>query len=428
MGFEDDYAAFCQGKLADPYPLLGRLQAEDPVHWSPELGAWVITRYEDVMAAVLEPRLANDRVSVNMASLESPLHDRYAPLREHVSNWLGFTDPPRHTRMRQLVATTVNARLSSALRGRVVEIADDLLDGASRNPEVDLVHDFALPLPSLVICEILGVPPNCIGPFRGCCEDLVDFVGNVGPSVALSAERALASQQELEGLFVYLLQQKRSNPAGDLLTTLAAALDDGTLSRPECIGLCVFTYVAGFETTVSLIGNGIFLLLQHPEQARLIRADPANLASGVEEILRYESPIQLNTRLAIDDVKIGAGRVKAGDAVVLHIGAANRDPRRFEEPESFEVTRHGARNLSFGWAAHSCLGAPLARTEASIALDRLMGRFAPFPASVEMVDDVLCWREGMTIRALESLKVKTRGPSFAPAGHDPRLTGSQLPD
>ena len=164
MGFEDDYAAFCQGKLADPYPLLRRLQAEDPVHWSPELGAWVITRYEDVMAAVLEPRLANDRVSVNMASLESPLHDRYAPLREHVSNWLGFTDPPRHTRMRQLVATTVNARLASALRGRVVEIADDLLDGASRNREVDLVHDFALPLPSLVICEILGVPPSCIGP------------------------------------------------------------------------------------------------------------------------------------------------------------------------------------------------------------------------------------------------------------------------
>ncbi len=161
---------------------------------------------------------------------------------------------------------------------------------------------------------------------------------------------------------------------------------------------------------MSLIGNGILLLLLHPEQASLVRADPANLASGVEEILRYESPIQLNTRLAIEDVKIGDRRVRPGDAVVLHLGAANRDPRRFEEPESFDVTRRGARNLSFGWAAHSCLGAALARTEASIALDRLMGRFAPFPASVEMVDDVLRWREGMTIRGLESLKVTRTWP------------------
>jgi pimeloyl-[acyl-carrier protein] synthase len=410
-GLERDYEAFCHGKLADPYPLLRRLQAQDPVHWSPELGAWVITRYADVMAGVLDPRLANDRVSVNMANLDGALYERCASLREHVSNWLGFTDPPRHTRMRQLVSTTVNARLASALRGRIAEIADGLLDQASRRGEVDMINDFAFPLPSLVICEILGVPPACIGPFRACCEDLVDFVGNVGPSVAVSAERALASQRDLEALFADLLQEKRSHPAGDLLTTLAAALDDGSLSRPESIGLCVFVYVAGFETTVSLIGNGILLFLLHPEQADFLRSDRANLASGVEEVLRYESPIQLNTRLAVADVMIGGRAIKSGDAVVLHLGAANRDPSRFDEPDRFDVTRRGARNLSFGWAAHSCLGAPLARAEASIAFDRLIGRFAGFPATVQVVNDVLRWREGMTIRALESLKVRTLGPT-----------------
>jgi cytochrome P450 len=300
----------------------------------------------------------------------------------------------------------VNARLASALRARIAELVDELLDQACHQREVDMISDFAFPLPSRVICEILGVPSACIGPFRACCDDLIDFVGNVGPSIAPWAERALASQRELEVLFVDLLQQKRDEPAEDLLTKLAAALDEGSLTRPECIGLCVFMYVAGFETTVSLIGNGILLLLLHPEQADLLRADPTNLASGVEEVLRYESPIQLNTRLAIADVTFGGRTVKSGDAVVLHLGAANRDPGRFDEPDRFDVTRHGGRHLSFGWAAHSCLGAPLARAEASIAWDKVMGRFEGFPASVRMVEDVLQWREGMTIRALESLKVR----------------------
>ncbi len=177
---------------------------------------------------------------------ESPLRDRYAPLREHVSNWLGFTDPPRHTRMRQLVATTVK----SGLRRHLEDVSWRSPMTSSTEPpakrEVDLVHDSALPLPSLVICEILGVLPSCITPSGPAAKTWVDFVGNVGPFVALCAERALASQHELEGLFVDLLQQKRSNPAGDLLDDVGSSLlDDGTLSRPECIGLCVFTYVAG---------------------------------------------------------------------------------------------------------------------------------------------------------------------------------------
>lgn len=397
------YEAFCSGTLADPYLLLDQLRSVDPVHWSDQLGGWILTRYDDVLAAHLDRRLASARVEINMRAIPAAERDCYSSLEEHVSNWLGFTDPPKHRRMRRLVSKVIAPTLADGLRPRIDDIVDGLLDLIAAVDQADLLSDLAFPLPSTVICEILGIPADSAADFQDHTSKMVRFIGNVGPTLAALAPGAREGHRALDSFFDACLKARRGTPSDDLLTDLANVEEGGEeLARNELLGLCSFLYVAGHETTVALIANGIRLLMLHADQAELFRSGWRARANAIEEIMRYESPIQMNTRLAVEDLEMRGKHISAGDTVILHLGAANRDPVRFPEPERFDIRRQDNRHLGFGWATHFCLGAPLARLEAQVALTRLFERFHVTP--LEPAEG--SWKESMTLRCPGSLPVR----------------------
>jgi hypothetical protein len=408
-----EYERFCGGRLSDPYPLLGWLREHDPAHFSPTLDAWIITRHDDVLEGLLDRRLANDRVAGNMAALPPELRASCAPLGEHVGNWLGFTDPPKHTRMRALLRTTFTPALARALARRILEIADELIDRIQDAAEPELIGSFAYPIPARIICELLGVPLRQHEAFHDWSADMAAFTGNVGPTLVDIAPRAMRSYVQLEAFVGELVDDQSrcpvagpgSQPAGrvdGVITGLAAAEAAGDLARTELIGLSVFTLVAGHETTASLLGTGLRTLLQEPELRAQLRADPELVPAAVEEMLRLEAPIQFSPRLASQDVIVRGRTIPRGALVMLHMGAANRDPAVFPDPDTVRLDRAGARHLSFAWGPHFCLGAPLARAEAAIALPRLLQRLPDLDLSAgEPV-----WRESMAMRGLAELRTR----------------------
>ncbi len=399
----EDYRLYCEARLPDPYPLFRRLQSEDPVHWCAPLNGWLITRHDDVMAGFRDSRLSSDRISLNMNAMPEPLRTQMCPLGDHVSNWLGFTDPPKHTRMRGLIMKVFTPRLAEQMAPRIEEIVTGLLDRLAPRGEMDFMADVAFPLPASVICEILGILMDFQDRFRRWAEDMLLFAGAVGPSIAKVAAPAHASYVELTAYFRELTRERRRAPRADLLSALAAVEDEeGGLSEAELMGLSVFLFIAGHETTVSLMGNGLLALLNHPAELARLRRDPTLMASAVEEFLRYESPIQLATRLPVEDIELRGKTIRRGQTVVLMLGAANRDPERFSAPDRLDVGRTENKHTAFGWGAHFCLGAPLARIETQIALKLFLER-AP---QMQVIGGAPSWREDNNIRSLRALRVK----------------------
>ena len=398
----EEYDLFCNGRLADPYPFFHRMRSEDPIHWSKRLNSWVLTRYDDVRAASRDRRFASDRVSVNMSALSGPDRTRFEPLGEHVSNWLGFTDPPKHTRMRNLISGVFTSDLAENMRGRTQEIVDELINDAEERGRMDLVSDLAYPLPATLICEILGVPAGAQQQFKTWADDIAAFIGATGPYAARVADRAEESRKQLTGLFRGLTLQRRLEPRQDLISALAAMEgEEEGLTEQELLGLCVFLFVAGFETTVSLISNGMVSLLQNRRELERLRSDPSLMETAVEEFLRYESPIQIDTRLIAEDLELRGRSLRKGQAVMMVRAAANRDPAQFPDPDRLDVGRQDNRHLAFGWGIHFCLGAPLARVEAQIAIKTLLDRLPRIHLETDDVD----WWKNMALRSPRSLPV-----------------------
>jgi cytochrome P450 len=398
----DDYHRFCEGRLDDPYPLLAWLRSNDPVHWSPIVNAWILTRYDDVQAGLLDKRFANDRISASMAALPPDLQHACAPLGEHVSNWLGYTDPPKHTRLRGLLRTTFTPSMAEGLESRIRKIVDELLDALAQDERPDLIPSFAFQLPARVICEILGIPSNQTAAFQRWSDDMAAFTGNLGPTLRDIAPRAMGSYIELEEFIGAMVADRARCPTDDLMNHYAEAESAGQLARPELVGLSVFTLVAGHETTASLLANALHILLHDDALRAELHANVELMPNAVEEFLRIEAPIQFSPRLVAEDVQIREKSIKEGDVVMLHLGAANRDPERFPDPDRIDLTRENTRHLSFAWGPHFCLGAPLARVEASVAIPRLFERFP----NVEATADPSPWRKNMTMRGVEHLYVE----------------------
>ena len=398
-----EYELYCDARLANPYPLFHRLREEDPVHWSERLSSWVITRYDDVYTGLRDERLGNDRASVNMSALPEPQRTDLGPLGEHVSNWLGFTDPPKHTRMRSFVSKVVNPKLAIDMKDRIQAIVNELLDRVQPKGHMDAINDFAFALPATVICEVLGIDSDRQQEFKSWLDDITAFVGGVGPFLKKVAEQAYKSQQQLTVFLRELTLKRRGEPRNDMISMLAAVegQSDG-LTEQELMGLCTFLFAAGEETTVSLIGNGIFLLLQHPEDMARLKNQPELMKSAIEEFLRYESPIPISPRLALADVEVRNRCIRKGDAVILMNGSANRDPAQFPDPDRLEIGRTNNKHLAFGWGDHFCLGGPLARMEGQIAIKSILERF---PNLRLQEGQKLHWRQNMSIRCLESLPV-----------------------
>jgi len=361
---------------------------------------WLLTRYADVEAAFAHPRLVKDpRNALSPAEL-ARVPARPEATRYTRTNML-VRDPPDHTRLRRLVSKAFTPRTVEQLRPRVGAIADELLGAVAGRGEMDLIDEYAFPLPITVISEMLGVPAADRDRFR----DWSDAILAAIPPQPVTP----AASEALEGLRGYMearFEERRRAPADDLITGLVQAEEAGDkLSREELQGMVYAILLAGYETTAHLIGSGALALLRHPDQLAKLRADPALMPSAVEELLRFCSPAATSTlRYAAEDVVVGGVVIPKGDMVLVVITAANRDPARFPSPDSLDITRADNQHLAFGHGIHYCLGAPLARVEGEIAFETLLRRMPDLRLGVS--PEALAWRPSFVLRGLASLPVR----------------------
>jgi pimeloyl-[acyl-carrier protein] synthase len=382
------------GLAADPYPLYHRLRAEDPVHWSPAIGMWVLTRYADAVAVLRDDRrFAKGGRRVVERKLAS------GPLLEVQSRWMLFLDPPDHERLRGLVTKAFTPRRVEEMRPHIQSIVDGLLD-AVENGEMDVMSELACPLPVWVISEMLGVPDEEQSELMRSAEDVARTLDPVlTPDVVDRGSRAV---QACVDVFRLLARARRSSLNGDLLSALITAEENGNrLTEDELAATCLLLFAAGHETTASLIGSGTLALLEHPDQLDLLRNQPSLVRGAVEECLRYQPSAQMTGRLALEDVEIGGKTIRKGNRVMVSLGAANRDPEVFPDPDRFDISRPNLRQIAFGGGIHFCLGAALARIEAQVALGTLVQRMP----SLRLSGEKPRWRESFSLRGLEYLRV-----------------------
>ena len=410
----------------DPYPAYARLRAEDPVHWSPSLGGWMLTRFDDVMAAQRDRRFSADRATPFADRMEATARPDIARMGRMLARWMAFSDPPRHTVLRRLTVVAFTPTAVARLRPRIETLVDELLDdmserdGANRSGVRDLIGEFAWPLPATVIAHLLGVPGRDLDRFRAWSDDIAGVVGGAqsDPDRLERGAAALAALETYLGDIV--TQRRRDGASGALIDALIAARDaDAALSEDELVANCALLLFAGHETTTSLIGNGVRLLLERPEQFAALRADPALAAGAVEEILRYEGAAHAISRVAAQDIALRGKTIAEGDRVFLMLGAANRDPLAFDDPEVFDITRRPGRHLAFGYGPHFCVGAPLARLEGEVALTRLAARFP----GMTLAEAHAAWAPYLILRRLARLPLALDGGSVRAArGVDALLT------
>ncbi|GAA0930400.1 cytochrome P450 [Pseudonocardia zijingensis] len=380
--------------FTDPHELYETLRQEAPVTpvITPEgMRAWVVSRYEDARPALTDPRLSKD---VARFHEDFPAGD---VLARHMLN----SDPPDHTRLRKLVSRAFTVRAIARMRPRIEEIAQGLADRMAakvdREGVVDLLDEFAFPLPMTVICELLGVPDGERDDFRGWSNTILSEAPQEEHDAAVVA---------MADFLTRLVAEKGAHPGEDMLSAIVKASEDGdTLSAREATSMAFLLLVAGHETTVNLIGNGALALLRHPDQLAALRADPELVPNAVEEFLRFDGPVNLATfRYTSEPVEIGGTTIPEGQIVLVSLVSANRDPGRFDDPARLDVTRDAAGHVAFGHGIHHCLGAPLARLEGEIAFRTLLGRFPSLVLAGE--PETLGWRRSTLIRGLTRLPVR----------------------
>lgn len=385
--------------LADPYPLYRRLREEAPVHWDPYLHAWVVTRYADVVEVLHRFQAARTPAPDRLAALGM---DALTPIAAVMVRQMLFLDPPEHGRVRRLAAEAFTPRRVAALREHIRHICEELVDGLVSGGRVDVMAELANPLPAIVTAEMLGVPTSDHELLKSWSEDFAEMLGNFQHNPG-RAKKVLRSVEEMVAYFRAALIADASRPTAGLINALATAEVDGDrLTEEEIVANVIVTMVGGQETTTNLIGNGLLTLLRQPDQLERLRSDSELKASAVEELLRYESPSQHTARLAPAGAVLGGSEIPEGAAVIAVMGAANRDPERFRDPDRLDLSREDNRHLAFGWASHFCFGAPLARIEAQIAFETLLARFSELSLAP---DEPIHWRPNLGLRGLTELHV-----------------------
>jgi cytochrome P450 len=384
---------------ADPYPRYAALRATAPVHRS-ALGFWALSRYDECQQLLRHPGVGKDFSGLAGTPGLSPAQQAAeARFRNDRSNML-TTDPPDHTRLRGLVTRAFTPRTVESLRPRIVALVDELLDGFGAG-EVDVMDALAFPLPVTVIGEMLGVPAADRPALRPLVRDVTAVLELAVSPDALAA--ATTADAALAAYFAGLVAERRAHPRDDLLSKLIEAEDQGDqLTEDELISTTILLFAAGFETTTHLVGNGLLALLRHPDQLARLRADRSLARAAVEELLRFDSPVQIALRTAYEDLSIGGTTIAAGGVVLAMLGAANRDPARFRDPEALDIGRDQGPPLSFGGGIHFCLGAALARLEGQIVFDRMLDRFG----TIELAGPPPRHRDSLTLRGLLDLPVR----------------------
>jgi cytochrome P450 len=392
---------FAPGFTDDPYSQYAALRADAPVYQHP-FGFWLLTRYDDVswlLRSGLSVEERNVAADSTLAQLRTEMYGAERPRAGALS--MLDRDPPDHTRLRKLVSKAFTPRAIQALRPRITELVDGMLDAIQRERRVDVVDSLAFPLPFTVIAEMLGTPPADHDRIRRLTGTVVRSLEPVADPDLIAA--IAAADTEMRQVGADMIAWKRSNPADDLLTALIEAEDDGdVLDDSELVAQTLLLYIAGHETTVNLIAGGILALLRHPAQLALLRSDPSLVTNAVEELLRYDSPVQASRRITVEPVTVGGTTIPAGAFVMASLGSANRDESFWgADADDLKLDRENARqHVSFGAGPHHCLGASLARLEASIAVERLITRF---PALA--LDGDVVWNGRINLRGPAQLPV-----------------------
>ncbi|MGL5877434.1 MAG: cytochrome P450 [Xenococcaceae cyanobacterium] len=411
--------------IADPYPVYRRYREKDPVHWGISShaklpGTWYLFRYRDVMQVLESPKFGREAWRVRNDGEGSPVPKAYKGFQSMVSKWMVFRDPPDHTRLRSLVNKVFSPKMVENIRPAIVNIADDLLDRLEDRGEMDLVEEFAFPFPVMVIAAILGVEPEDRPLFREWALALQHASASrltPSPEVYQKAEKAT---QALIEYFNRAIAERHSEtdisscrgflgslvlPRSDLITALIKARDEGDkLTDEEILATCIHLLTAGHETTINLISKGILALLKNPEAIAQLRSHPELISNAVEEIIRYDSPVQMVTRWAYADIEIGGKTIKRGDSVGLMLGAANRDPERFQDPDALNFQRQDYKHAGFGSGIHFCLGSTLARTEAQIAFKILLDCLL----ELRLLDEKVEWQNNIVFHGPKHLRVGFR--------------------
>jgi hypothetical protein len=393
-------AAFFQ----NPHAVFHDMRDAAPVYWSDTWQAWVLTRYEDVLFVLRQPEQFSSagRVSYLLKNLDAEVRQNLAALEAHYQIGIAHSDPPDHTRLRSLLNKVFTPRMVEAWRPRIETVTQELMDAMLQQDQPDIIRDIAYPLPATIIAEMIGAAPQDIPLFRQWAADINRLFELGGRMSAAAAETAQNSLHTMREYILKLVDARRVTPQEDIIGRLVDAEEKLTIN--ELVSTCVTLFVAGHETTTNLIGNGMYLLLKHPEQMRLLQHNPALIPAAIEEILRYEPSVPRAWRIVKNDVLLHDQTINAGALIFPMLSAANRDPAYFPNPDHFDIQRDNHHPLAFGYGIHFCLGAPLARIEGAIAIAALLRRL---PAM--RFHDVPVWRRDVAIRALESLKINLAG-------------------
>jgi len=378
---------------ADPYPLYDWVRENQPIHRAAD-GNWVLVRYADASAVLRDSRFSNNPEWLGPDAVNA------SSVRVVGSRVMMFLDPPDHTRLRSLVSKAFTPKVVESLHPRVQAIVDESLDAVAGKGEMDVLADLAYPLPTTVICELLGIPLADRELFKDWSADASRLLdGYVDDDAQV---RGMAATMHLGQYFTDLIEQRRADPRDDLLTAMIAAEEDGAkLTHEELLTTAILLLLAGFETTMNLVGNGMFMLLRHPDELVRLRDDPSLDRTAIEELLRFEGPVHITARIATTDIEVGGQPIRKGEQIAVSIAAANRDPDQFPEPNRLDVGRTDNRHLAFAAGAHFCLGASLARLEARAAITTLIRRFPDIHLLAEEPE----WRDHFVVRGLKELRV-----------------------
>jgi hypothetical protein len=400
IDFRPDAPAF----LRDPFPLFRSLRAADPVHWSPRLKAWVLTRYDDCRSVLLDREISSDRLRPYFATLPGPEAARIADITRYLTHWMVFRDPPEHTRLRKLTSKVFHVQSMHAMRPQVEELCAWTLGRTGDREDIDFIADFAGPLPGLVIMAMLGVPRENLPLIKRLSDDMALFIGSSRMS-AQKYDLAQAATHEMADFFRALIEKRRAAPQADLLTQLVHLEDSGDrLSEDELVATCILLLFAGHETTTNHIANAMLALLRFPGELAALRADPALAPRAVEEFLRYDGPSGAQVRVVKVEQALRGRTLKPGERIFLMLNAANRDPEAYDDPDRLDLRRKEVPHLTFGFGLHICLGFPLARMEGQVALPAVLRHWKRI--ELAQPEERIDWLNSMVFRGMTSLPLR----------------------
>lgn len=383
----------------DPFPLYESLQAQDPVHWSPALRSWIVTRYDDVRHVLAAPDMSSDRLTPFYESLKDERRDILSGVMRYLNLWLVFKAPPEHTRLRRILNSVFTPGMVTSLEPGIRATLDHILGGLDPRREMDFMKDVAVLLPAYVILDMMDVPREDFPRIKVWSDWLRLFIGTA-QGEGDKYRKAREGADLMSAYFRAIIGRRRAAPGTDVISRMVAATDEaGALSEDELVACCMLFLFGGHETTTNLLGSAVAALITHPEQLRRLHAEPGLIQPAVEEFLRYDGPSNSMVRLVATDHELRGKALRRGERVFAMINAANRDPRQFEQPHKLDLGRKPNRHLTFGQGVHFCLGAPLARLEARICIGELVRRFPQMRAGSSEPQ----WLDALIMRGPENL-------------------------